>query len=225
MENLLSAHAGDVVRVRRSRWRIVEVRAYDRCELITLAGIGHTNAGVERRVIAPFDVVERVETRRRARFVRRGTWQQACRALIAGDAPASALRTLRHARLDLFPHQLEPALAIVRGLGSRVLLADDVGLGKTIQAGLILSELRARGAADRVLILTPSGLRDQWASELRERLDIDAAIVDATSLRRLVSALPVGVNPWSTQPMAIVSVDDVKIHEKLPALLSCQWDV
>jgi hypothetical protein len=206
MGNLLSAHTGAVVRVRRSRWRVVEVRTYDQCQLITLSGIGHTNAGVEQRVVAPFDLVEPVEYRGQPRVVRRGTWRRVCRALIADDAPAGALRTLGRARLDLFPHQLEPALAIVGGLGSRVLLADEVGLGKTLQAGLIVSELRARGVADRVLILTPSGLRDQWADELRERLEIDATIVDAVALRRMVSMLPVGVNPWSTQPISIVSV-------------------
>jgi superfamily II DNA or RNA helicase len=204
---------------------VVEVRTYDQCQLITLSGIGHTNAGVEQRVVAPFDLVEPVEYRGQPRVVRRGTWRRVCRALIADDASAGALRTLGRARLDLFPHQLEPALAIVGGLGSRVLLADEVGLGKTLQAGLIVSELRARGVADRVLILTPSGLRDQWADELRERLEIDATIVDAVALRRMVSMLPVGVNPWSTQPISIVSVDYVKRPEVLPALLSCPWDI
>ena len=61
------------------------------------------------------------------------------------------------ARIDLLPHQLEPAIALIRGHGCRLLLADDVGLGKTIQAGLAIAELRARGAADRVLIVTPAG--------------------------------------------------------------------
>src|SRR5207253_2844748 len=127
-----------------------------------------------------------VELSRRPTFVRRSTWRRACRALIAGNVPPGALRRVRRGRLDLLPHQLEPALAIIRGLGSRVLLADDVGLGKTIQAAVIVSELRARGAGDRVLILTPSGLRDQWAGELRERLDIAASIIDAASVRRAV---------------------------------------
>ena len=49
--------------------------------------------------------------------------------------------------MDLLPHQLEPALAVVRGRGSRMLIADEVGLGKTVQAALIVAELKARGAA------------------------------------------------------------------------------
>jgi superfamily II DNA or RNA helicase len=127
--------------------------------------------------------------------------------------------------MDLLPYQLEPALAVIRGLGSRVLIADEVGLGKTIQAGLIVSELLARGAADRVLVLAPAGLREQWAGELRDRFGIDATLVDMRQARRRASELPVGVNPWSTVPIAIASVDYVKRPEVLPAALACHWDV
>ena len=127
--------------------------------------------------------------------------------------------------MDLLPHQLEPAMALVRGLGSRLLLADAVGLGKTIQAALVVAELLARGAAERVLILTPAGLRDQWASELAERFDLRATVVDFRAVRRDVATLPVGVNPWSTSPMAIASIDYVKRPEVLRAVMSCRWDV
>src|SRR5207302_1924360 len=103
--------------------------------------------------------------------------------------------------------------------------ADDVGLGKTIQAGLILSELIARCAGDRVLILTPAGLRDQWAAELRERFAIEATIVDRRELRLRAGSLPVGLNPWSTLPVAIASVDYAKRPDVLHAVASCRWDV
>src|SRR5207245_9943771 len=132
-------------------------------------------------------------------------------------APSGSLMSSRLARIDLLPHQLEPALAVLRGLGSRVLLADDVGLGKTIQAGLIVSELRALGAADRVLIITPAGLRDQWAHELSARFGIEAAVLDVRALRRSVATLPVGVNPWQTVPVAIASIDYIKRTEVLAA--------
>src|SRR5262249_39758450 len=135
------------------------------------------------------------------------------------------LSTAANARMDLLPHQLEPALAILRGRGSRVLLADEVGLGKTVQAGLILSELRARGAADRVLILTPPGLRDQWADELLDRFQMDARVMDAGALRRFAYALPVGTNPWRASPVAIASIDFVKRPEILQALLELPWDL
>jgi superfamily II DNA or RNA helicase len=218
-------HVGDSVRIRRQRWRVKALRAYDRCTVVTLTGIGTHNAGLERRLIAPFDSVEPLERPARLRVVRMRRWRRLCRALIAEHGPASMLRTALRARIDLLPYQLEPALALIRGLGSRVLIADEVGLGKTIQAGLIVSELVARGAADRVLVLAPAGLREQWAEELHGRFGVDATLVDMRQARRRASELPVGVNPWSTVPIAITSVDYVKRPEVLPAALTARWDI
>lgn len=215
-----------IVRVRRARWRIVDVRAYEDCRLLTLSGVGPANGGAARRVLAPFDTVEPIDRRARVARVSRRLWRRACRALVAEETPpAGALRSARRARIDLLPHQLEPALAVVRGLGCRILLADDVGLGKTIQAGLVLSELRVRGAADRILILTPAGLRDQWSRELSGRLELDAAVVDATAIKRSICTLPVGVNPWKTVPIAITSIDYIKQPDVLASAAACRWDV
>jgi superfamily II DNA or RNA helicase len=218
----------DVVRVRRRRWRVLDVRSYERCQILTVLPVGDvepSDDGLERRFVAPFDVVERIERRSRPVRVPRRLWRRACRALIAANTPPGALKLARLAQIDLLPHQLEPALAFVRGLGSRVLLADDVGLGKTIQAGLIVSELRALGAADRVLIITPAGLRDQWVHELSERFHIDAAVLDVRALRRSIATLPVGQNPWKTVPIAITSIDYVKRVEVLAAAGACLWDI
>ena len=217
--------AGDLVVVRRARWRVVDVRVYEDCQLVSLHALGPPLQGLERRVLTPFETVERLEPRRRARFVRNVRWRRACRALIAADAPPGSLRAAAAARIDLMPHQLEPALAVVRGRGSRLLLADEVGLGKTIEAGLVVSELLARGASERVLVLAPAGLREQWAQELSQRFAMAVGAVDGRVLRRLVAALPIGVNPWSTLPAAIASVDYVKRPEVLPAVLACRWDI
>lgn len=222
MQNL---KPGDLVRVRRSRWRIVDVRPYDGCQLVTLSGTGATSAAVDRRVIAPFDTIERIDDARRPRLVGPCRWRRACRELLAANTPPGGLRCARHARMDLLPHQLEPALAVLRGFGSRVLLADDVGLGKTVQAGLVIAELRARGWADRILILTPAGVREQWATELAQRLGVDASIIDAAGVRRRVTTLPVGVNPWTTVPIVIASVDYIKRPDVLPSVASCRWDI
>ena len=87
--------AGHHVRVRGARWRIVEVRAYDDCQVVTLCGLTPPLVGVERRVLSPFDAIEPVQRRRRARFVRNVLWRRACRAAIAADAPPGALRADR----------------------------------------------------------------------------------------------------------------------------------
>ena len=213
------------MRVRCQRWRVVGVRAFDACGLVTLSGLDAENLGVERRYLTPFDAIEPAELPRGLQVSRMQTWSRACRALLAARQPPAGLRTPRRARIDLLPHQLEPAMAIVRGLGSRVLLADEVGLGKTIQAALVVAELRARDAADRVLVLTPAGLRDQWQEELAERFGLAAAVVDAPAVRARGAALPVGVNPWATTPIAIASLDYVKRAEVLPSVRACRWDV
>lgn len=213
------------VRVRGTRWRVVDVRAYDDCQLVTLAGVAPPYVGDTRRVLTPFDTIDLVDRRARPRVVRPERWRRACRSLLAANRPPGALQSALHAAIDLLPHQLEPALAIVRGMGSRVLLADEVGLGKTIQAGLVCAELLARGAIDRILVVAPAGLREQWTRELAERFSIAATNIDAPALRRLTATLPVGLNPWSTQSIAVASIDYVKRPEVLPAAAQCLWDL
>src|SRR5262249_34318031 len=159
------------------------------CVVVALTGVDADNRGATLHVVAPFDRVQRLERRTRPVRVRATVWRRACRELLASAAPPGGLATAAGARIDVMPHQLEPALAVVRGRGSRLLLADEVGLGKTIQAALIVSELRARGAADRVLILTPPGLREQWVRELSHRHAIECVVADVAGLRRLAADL------------------------------------
>src|SRR5688572_17725769 len=224
MQNLTTM-VGDCVRVRRQRWRVIRIRAYDNCRLVTLSGVGPQNHGLERRVLVPFDRIEPVRTRRRIRHVSTRRWRDECGRLIAEAGDADALRTARTAGIDLLPHQLEPALAVVRGLASRLLIADEVGLGKTIQAGLIASELSARGAVERALVLTPAGLRDQWIAELGDRFHLPFVLFDARGIRRRQALLPVGLNPWSTAANVVASSDFVKRPDVLPAVQSCRWDL
>ena len=225
MQNLPPARPGDLVCVRRARWRVVSVHAHDRCHLVTLRGIAAPFAGVHRRVVAPFDVLEPAQSNTRARVVSARLWRRACRALIAADAPAGSLVTARAAAIDLLPYQLEPALAVVRGAATRLLLADEVGLGKTIQAALVASELLARGAIGRLLVLTPAGLRDQWIDELSQRFHIRATRMDVRALRHLAASLPIGVNPWAAEHVAVASIDYVKRSEVLPAVAAAPWDL
>ena len=100
----------DVVRVRGARWRVAGIGAYERCEVLTLVGVGPTNGGQERQILAPFDLVERVERRPGLTRVPRRLWRRACRALLAADTPPGGLRCARQARIDLLPHQLNLSL-------------------------------------------------------------------------------------------------------------------
>jgi superfamily II DNA or RNA helicase len=216
---------GDRVRVRRQRWIVTDVRPHSACAFVTLSGLGPANHGLEQIVITPFDHVESLAAPRRLRRVGSGRWRRACRELIADDGPAGRLRSARAAQMDIMPHQLEPALAVVRGLGSRILIADEVGLGKTVQAALVVGELNRRGAATRVLIITPAGLREQWADEFAKRFDLPLALFDTLTIARHRASLPVGVNPWSIEPLIVTSIDYIKRPEVVPAIQSCRWDV
>ena len=91
-------HSGDLVLVRRARWRIVQVRAYGDCRVVTLCGLAPPFAGVERRILTPFDTIEPIARPARPRIVRAGRWRRACRALIAADGPPGSLRTARDPR-------------------------------------------------------------------------------------------------------------------------------
>ena len=85
---------------------------------------------------------------------------------------------LSQSRLALRPVRLPAATmqTVLRRMRGRAILADEVGLGKTIEAGLVLSELRMRGLADRALVITPAGLVDQWREELERKFGLPTTI-------------------------------------------------
>ncbi len=93
------------------------------------------------------------------------------------DTHDAAVMGMRSARVDLHPHQLYLASSLASRWTPRAILADEVGLGKTIEAGLILSALRARGFAERCLISCPESLQFQWLSELYRRFAINASLL------------------------------------------------
>ena len=212
-----------MVRVRDESWTVARTESFERCTVLTLEGCGPDNRGRRFHAVTPFDHVSASQSTRPRRRKRRTVLRGAL-AAIARERPALGLWTAADATLDLFAYQLEPALAVLRG-ATRVLLADGVGLGKTIQAGLILAELRVRGLVDRALILCPAGLRESWATELGDRFGIVAAVLDHTSLAINLQDLPAGVNPWAAHPVVIASIDLVKRLEVIAAVEEVPFDL
>ncbi len=210
---------GSIVTVRGQPWRVARVDEFDRCSVVTL-NAAHSK---RLRVIEPFDRVIATGTRRVIRRHRRSVLNTAL-GTIAAARPALGLWTAASADIELLPYQLEPALAVLRG-ATRLLIADAVGLGKTIQAGLILSELRERGWMDRALIVCPAGLRETWAAELRRRFGIESDILDHASVAATVATVPPGINPWTTHATAIASIDYVKRAEVLAAICEAPIDL
>ena len=207
---------GSLVEVRGERWLLTGTAAHGPCTVLTLEGRDPANAKQRLRVVDPFDRARRVSTIGPKRRPRRAVLRAALGAIVDARS-ATGLWTAGGASIDLWAYQLEPALAAING-ATRLLLADAVGLGKTIQAGLLLSELRERGWIERALIVCPAGLRDTWARELATRFGIRAAILDQAALAERVASLPPGMNPWAGHAVAIASVDFIKRAEVLAAL-------
>lgn len=120
------------------------------------------------------------------------------------------------ARLAFEPraYQLVPLLMALRLPTVRLMIADDVGIGKTIEAGLILRELIDRGEIDRFAVLCPPHLVEQWTSELRSKFDLDAVAVTAASAARLERGLPTSQTLFDAHPFTAVSLDYIKADKR-----------
>lgn len=119
-------------------------------------------------------------------------------------------------RLSFEPraYQLVPLLMALRLPTVRLLIADDVGIGKTIEAGLILRELFDRGEIDRFAVLCPPHLVEQWTGELRAKFDLDAVAVTASSAVRLERGLPAAQTLFDAYPYTVVSLDYIKADKR-----------
>jgi SNF2 family DNA or RNA helicase len=118
-----------------------------------------------------------------------------------------------------FGYQKQTAQTVLRRMRGRAILADEVGLGKTIEASLVLAELRLRGLADRVLVLTPAGLVDQWREELERKFALPTVIASGKGW-----AEP-GPGPGADRPVVLASIASAR-RDPLKSLLTEQpWDL
>lgn len=115
-----------------------------------------------------------------------------------------------HGAIQVEDYQLVPLLKALRMPRVSLLIADDVGLGKTIEAGLILSELIIRRRVRRVLILCPVALRSQWRREMRDKFALSFDEVDRASTWGLRRRLGLDANPWRMFPRVVTSYDYLK---------------
>jgi superfamily II DNA or RNA helicase len=217
--------AGDRVTVRGERWVVQETTAFADTTLLSLANTDEQAPLRRCRLLAPFDRPVTIRRTPLIHAITRRRWMHHLHAQRSQLRAFGQLRAPLHAAIDLLSFQLEPALAIARGDASRLLLADEVGLGKTIQAGLVLAELQQRGWCEHALIVSPAGLRQQWADELWHRFEIRAAIIDAASLAARAGALPFDVNPWAVEPVVMTSIDFLKQPEVIRGLSAQVWDL
>jgi len=124
-------------------------------------------------------------------------------------------------QIDPLPHQIDAVyFHILRHPRIRFLLADDPGAGKTIMAGLLLKELKQRGLVNRVLIVIPGHLKDQWIREMKEKFGETFKVID-----RAVMEASWGRNVWLEENQAITSMDFAKQEDVMLSLAESMWDL
>lgn len=134
--------------------------------------------------------------------------QQSARLLLReGAAP---FRSLGHLSIRPRPYQFVPLLMALRLETVRLLIADDVGVGKTIEAALIARELLDRGELQRLAVVCPPYLCDQWYKELKEKFNIDPVVIRSGTVSRLERGVPPDTSIFQYFPFLIASIDLVK---------------
>lgn len=140
------------------------------------------------------------------------------------SADVRALQAPFRSGIDIEDYQLDPVVRTIQMPRVNLLTADDVGLGKTVEAGLVVQELLIRHRARRVLIICPAALQIQWRDQMRDKFGLDFRIVDSDLMRLLRRRRGIHVNPWGHFPRLITSIDFLKrdrplrlFREELPA--------
>ena len=213
--------SGDRVILRGEDWRVLRTTAFADCAALDL--VSHERPGLHRTFLVPFDS-PRLAAPPRPVLLSTRSWCQRVSALLADSYPFGGLRCCPPT-IRLLPYQLEPALAIFRHGATRLLVADDVGVGKTVEAGLIIGEVVGGRHGARVLILVPASLKDQWRQELHALFNLDPIDAGADWLLRSSASLPANVNPWSLPGVYLASTDFVKRAEALRPLEGVRWDL
>ncbi|MBY7976082.1 RNA polymerase-associated protein RapA [Vibrio fluvialis] len=135
----------------------------------------------------------------------------------------SPMRGLCGMRAGLIPHQLFIAHEVGRRHAPRVLLADEVGLGKTIEAGMIIHQQVLSGRAERILIVVPETLQHQWLVEMLRRFNLHFSVFDE---ERCVEAFAEADNPFETQQFVLCSLDFLrKSRQRFEQALEAEWDL
>lgn len=123
---------------------------------------------------------------------------------------AGPFRSFGNIAVEPRAYQLVPLLMALKQEVVRLLIADDVGIGKTIEAALIVRELLDRGEINRMAVLCPPHLCEQWQRELKERFHINAVVVRNTTANRLERGLPANQSVFEAYPFTVVSLDYIK---------------
>lgn len=205
----MSYAIGSLVKARGREWVVLPESAED---LLVLRPLG----GTDDEVTGIYLPLERVEP---ARFDLPDPSQigdyRSCRLLrdavrLGFRSSAGPFRSFARIAVEPRPYQLVPLLMAFKLDPVRILIADDVGIGKTIEAGLIARELMDRGEAGRLAVLCPPQLAEQWRGELRDKFHIEAELVLPSTASRLERHCGPTQSLFDLYPYVIVSTDFIK---------------
>jgi superfamily II DNA or RNA helicase len=214
MQNVVFS-PGDMVRVRGREWIVLPAPSEGLLNIRPLSGTDE-----DAIVIAPAleaspvtgasfaaPTADRLDTQDGARLL-----ADALRlSLRRGAGP---FRSAAHLGVEPRAYQLVPLMMALKQSVARLLIADDVGIGKTIEAGLVLREWLDRGLIDRFTVLCPPHLVDQWVGELSEKFDLDAVAVTSARARALERGLPTSQSLFEAYPFTVVSLDYIKADSR-----------
>ena len=205
----MSFAAGSLVATRGREWVVLPDSTDDLLVLRPLGGTDDEVAGVltalEEVRPAQFDLPDpsRIGDATSARLLR-----DALR--LSSRAGAGPFRSFARIAVEPRPYQLVPLLMALKLDPVRLLIADDVGIGKTVEALLVARELLDQGDAKGLTVLCPPHLAEQWQKEMQDKFHLDAELVLAGTAARLERGLRVGESLFERHPITVVSLDYIK---------------
>ncbi|MEU6592398.1 DEAD/DEAH box helicase [Streptomyces sp. NPDC046881] len=224
---------GAQVRVRDEQWLVKSVTESRDGLMVEVSGVSPFVRGTDAVFYSGLDRIEVLDPRR-TRLVPDDTSQHAkARLYLEAVIRKTALPQTEHGialadsfLMDRQEHQLRPAeLALsMRNPQPRLLIADVVGLGKTLEIGITLAELIRRGRGERILVVTPAHVLEQFQRELWTRFSLPLVRLDSTGIQRIQQEIPAGRNPFAHFRRVIVSVDTLKSATYAHHLENTTWD-
>lgn len=214
---------GQIIKMRNRLWRVDEFSGQE-----FVATPINGNSGDKRTFLAELENIQKadlepVSAELMGDFTNQQLLLRAYRfSLLHGSAP---FLSLQRSSVVPYNYQMVPLVLALEKPTCRLLLADDVGLGKTIEAGLIISELVQRGNIKRILILTPANLKEQWKDSLDYFFHIDSKIISSFTQKEYEKELPAGANPWQYFQVVIASIDYAKNPDMKLKIAEQKWDL